>query len=600
MASASPPSTPIEDYGLIGDTHTAALVSYAGSIDWLCWPRFDSGAVFAALLGTDEHGHWTIAPSGEVLSRSRRYRGKTLVLETDFTTASGSARVIDFMPPQDDDHSLLVRIVEGLEGTLEMGMELVMRFEYGSDVPWVREIPGGINAIAGPNAVTLNTPIELTGADLRTEAHFSLRAGQRVPFVLAWYESHREAPAPADAEAALLATVAYWESWSEGITEVHGDWEEQVLRSLITLKALTYAPTGGIVAAATTSLPEDPGGVRNWDYRYCWVRDATLTLDALIEAGCRDEAEAWMWWLGRAVAGSPDQLQIMYGPAGERRLMEFELDWLPGYAGSRPVRVGNAASGQFQLDVYGELMDAVDRGRQHGLRDHAVLWDLQKALLDFVVEHWQDPDDGIWEVRGPRRHFVHSRVMAWVAMDRAVRAVRVHGLEGPVERWEQVRDAIHSEVCEKGWHPKRGAFTQFYGTDALDASVLMIPLVGFLPPDDERVVSTVEAIQRELVVDGFVRRYQNESGVDGLPGSEGVFLPCSFWLADCLALMGRTDQARKLLERLVGLSNDLGLLSEEYDPSHGCLIGNFPQAFTHVGLINSARTLTAIIKEGKR
>jgi GH15 family glucan-1,4-alpha-glucosidase len=414
-----------------------------------------------------------------------------------------------------------------------------------------------------------------------------------VSFVLGWHKSHLDPPDPLDTHRALGDTLAYWEEWCQGVDEVHGEWEEQALRSLITLKALTFAPTGGIVAAATTSLPEALGGVRNWDYRYCWVRDATLTLDALIEAGCREEAEAWMRWLVRAAAGAPDQLQIMYGAAGERRLTEIEIDWLPGYESSAPVRVGNAASGQFQLDVYGELMDAVDRARRHGIHAPDTVWDLQLALMDFVVAHWSEPDDGIWEVRGPRRPFTHSRVMAWVAFDRAVRAVERDGLAGPVETWRTLRDRVHAEVCEKGWNEKRGAFTQYYGCDELDASILMMPLVGFLPVSDPRVQRTIAAIQADLVVDGFVLRYQNGSGVDGLPGTEGAFLPCTFWLADCLALAGRLDEATAIFGRLVALSNDVGLLSEEYDAKAGRLVGNFPQAFTHVGLVNTARNLSA-------
>jgi GH15 family glucan-1,4-alpha-glucosidase len=582
----------IEEYALIGDTQTAALVSKAGSVDWLCLPRFDSGACFAALLGDDTHGHWSLAPAAPVTTH-RRYRDHSLVLETEHRTETGTVRVTDFMPVRGDQHPKLVRLVEGVSGRVPMAMDLVLRFEYGSDVPWVRRTDTGLHAIAGPNAAILTTPVELCGHHLQTTATFDVAAGESVPFVLSWYVSHEQAPSPLDPLGALRDTLDWWRGWCEGVTQVHGPWEDVVLRSLITLKALTYAPTGGIVAAPTTSLPEDVGGVRNWDYRYCWVRDATLTLDALIEADRRDEAEAWLWWLVRAAAGAPEQLQIMYGPAGERRLSEFEVDWLPGYERSSPVRIGNAAADQFQLDVYGELMDATDRARHHGITSSPVIWELQLALIDFVVDHWQDPDDGIWEVRGPRRPFVHSKVMAWVAMDRAVAAVERYGLEGPVDDWRAVRDAIHTEVCDKGYNAEVGAFTQYYGSDGLDASLLLLPAVGFLPCDDPRIVGTVDAVRRQLMVEGFVLRYQNDSGVDGLPGGEGAFLPCSFWMVDCLAMLGRVDEARDLFERLVGVANDVGLLAEEYDTARGRQVGNFPQAFSHVGLINSARNLAA-------
>jgi len=588
----------IEDYAIVGDTQTAALVGADGSVDWLCLPRFDSPSCFARLLGTEEHGRWLIAPAGEVTASSRRYRGASLVLETEWTTAQGKVRVTDFMPPR-HVHPRLVRMVEGLEGDVEMTIELVLRFSYGEAIPWVTQTGRGLSAVAGPDALCLDTAMTLRGQDRRSVASFKVAAGEDVSFCLGWHASHERPPAPIDAGVALQATISYWQEWSGKVRPVHGEWEEQVMRSLITLKALTYAPTGGIVAAATTSLPEDLGGVRNWDYRYCWVRDATLTLDALIGAGCREEAEQWMAWLTRAAAGAPEDLQIMYGPAGERRLTEFEVDGLPGYEGSKPVRVGNAASEQFQLDVYGELMDATDRARRHGIAEPPVAWELQLALMEFVSEHWSEPDDGIWEVRGPRRHFTHSKVMAWVAFDRAVRAVERYGKQGPVEQWRKARDEVHAEVLDKGWREDRGAFTQYYGAETLDASILMLPIVGFLPPDDHRVVSTVEAVERELLADGFVRRYQSDTGVDGLPGSEGAFLPCSFWLADCLALIGRVDDARALFSRLVGLANDLGLLSEEYDPRFGRLVGNFPQAFTHVGLVNTARNLAAVASPGE-
>ncbi|MDQ6837825.1 MAG: glycoside hydrolase family 15 protein [Actinomycetota bacterium] len=585
----------IEDYALIGDTQTAALVSIAGSIDWLCLPRFDSGACFASLLGDDTHGHWSLAPASPGTA-TRRYQDCSLVLDTEHQTETGTVRVTDFMPVRGDQHPKVIRLVEGVSGSVTMTMELVLRFEYGADVPWVRRTDTGLHAVAGPNAAILTTPAELTGHHLQTTATFEVTAGQQVPFVLSWYVSHEQAPGAVDAGAALHDTVDWWRGWCEGVTQVHGPWEDVVLRSLITLKGLTYAPTGGIVAAPTTSLPEDLGGVRNWDYRYCWVRDATLTLDALLEADRQDEAEAWLWWLVRAAAGAPEQLQIMYGPAGERRLSEFEIDWLPGYEGSSPVRIGNAAADQFQLDVYGELMDATDRARHHGMTDGPVIWDLQRALIDFVVDHWQDPDDGIWEVRGPRRPFVHSKVMAWVAMDRAVAAVERYRLDGPVDHWREVRDAIHADVCDKGYNADVGAFTQYYGSDLLDASILLLPAVGFLPSDDYRIISTVDAVRRGLMVGGLVMRYQNDSGVDGLPGGEGAFLPCSFWLVDCLALLGQVDEATELFERLIAVTNDVGLLSEEYDIARRRLVGNFPQAFSHVGLINSARNLTAAME----
>jgi GH15 family glucan-1,4-alpha-glucosidase len=585
----------IEDYALIGDTQTAALVGRDGSIDWLCLPRFDSGSCFARLLGNEGHGRWLIAPDAEAeVSSTRSYRGDTLVLETEWHTSEGSVRVIDFMPPR-HYHPRVIRIVEGVAGSVDMSTELVIRFEYGKDVPWVRQIDGYFQAVAGPESLCLDTVVDLEGHDRKSTGRFSVRAGESVSFVLSWHRSYEPRPTVTDPVRALTETTAYWEEWCEGVTRVQGEWQELVQRSLITLKALTYGPTGGIVAAPTTSLPEAIGGVRNWDYRYCWVRDATLTLDALIEAGCRDEAQAWIQWLARTAAGAPEQLQIMYGPGGERRLNEFEIDWLPGYEGSVPVRIGNAASDQFQLDVYGELMDAIDRARAHGIPTDDVIWELQLVLMKFVSSHWRDPDDGIWEVRGPRRSFTHSRVMAWVAFDRAIRAVERDGLEGPVDDWRRSREEVHDEVCSLGWSDKRQSFTQYYGADELDASVLMIPLVDFLPADDRRVVATVDAIQRELMVDGFVVRYQGASGVDGLPGVEGAFLPCTFWLADALALMGRVDEAREIFTRLQSVGNDLGLFAEEYDPIGHRLLGNFPQAFTHVGLINTARNLTAAL-----
>jgi GH15 family glucan-1,4-alpha-glucosidase len=582
----------IEDYAMIGDTETAALVGRDCSIDWLCLPRFDSGSCFAKLLGDKKHGRWQIIADEPVTSHLRRYRSRSMVLETEITTDSGVVQVIDFMPPR-HHHPRVVRIVRGVEGEVQMRTELVMRFEYGHDVPWVRRTDRGLIAIAGPNALVLDSPIELKGIKMHHEGKFTVHAGDEVAFVLAWYLSHEEPPFVLDTARALDETTKFWGDWCGKVLPVFGEWEDLALRSLITLKGLTYGPTGGIVAAATTSLPESLGGVRNWDYRYCWVRDAAFTLEALIESGLREEAESWLAWLGRVAAGDPDQLQIMYGPAGERRLTELELEWLPGYQGSSPVRIGNAASGQFQLDVYGELMNAIDRARSHGIAVHRIIWRIQVEIMGFLVDHWSDPDDGIWEVRGPRRPFTHSKVMAWVAFDRAVRGVEVHGLEGPADKWRAIRDAIHAEVCEKGWNAEVGAFTQFYGADELDASLLMMPLVGFLSPDDERVVRTVETIQQHLTEDGFVLRYQNESGVDGLPGREGMFLPCTLWLIGCLRQMGRVDEATAIYRRVVALVNDVGLISEEYDPGHHRLLGNFPQAFTHVGIVNAARGLSA-------
>jgi len=583
----------IEDYAVIGDTQTAALVGRDGSVDWLCLPRFDSGACFAALLGDESNGRWRIAPTGPVTATRRRYRPGTLVLETEMDTAEGTVRIVDCMPPRGADPDL-VRLVEGVRGRVPMSMELVIRFDYGQVVPWVRRLPddGGLTAVAGPDALCLRTPVPTQGQDLRTRADFSVGEGEALPFVLTWYRSHRHPPAATVPPGQAVAdTERWWAKWSSACT-YEGEWEEAVRRSLITLKALTYAPTGGIVAAVTTSLPEQLGGVRNWDYRYCWLRDATFTLYSLMEAGYRTEAKAWRDWLLRAVAGSPDQLQIMYGPAGERRLTEFEAPWLAGYEGSAPVRVGNAAAGQYQLDVWGEVMDALHQARRSGLPADGPSWSLQQAMLEFLEGHWEEPDEGIWEVRGPRRHFTHSKVMAWVAADRAVQAVENFNLPGPVERWRQLRDDIHAEVCQLAWSAERGAFTQAYGLDRLDASVLMIPLVGFLPATDPRMVSTVACIQRELLRDGFVLRYSTDADVDGLPPGEGAFLACTFWLCDNLALMGRKDEARRLFERLLGLRNDLGLLSEEYDPASGRLVGNFPQAFSHVSLVNTAFNLS--------
>ncbi|HEU0248275.1 MAG TPA: glycoside hydrolase family 15 protein [Gaiellaceae bacterium] len=582
----------IEDYGLIGDLETAALVDRRGSIDWLCVPRFDSAAIFAALLGGPENGRWAIQPEGDFDPAGRRYRGDTLVLETELETSSGVVRLIDFMPPR-ELRPELVRIVEGVRGRVRMEMELVLRFDYGSLVPWVRNIDGTLVAIAGPDAVLLRTPVELEGRNLRTYASFTVAEGDRIPFVLRWTPSHEPHPGRVDPETALARTVSFWEEWAARCT-YEGRWHDALHRSLLTLKALTYAPTGGIVAAPTTSLPEAIGGVRNWDYRFCWLRDATLTLLALVRAGYIEEAGAWRDWLLRAIAGSPEEVQIMYGVAGERRLTEMELPWLAGYEGSRPVRIGNGASNQLQLDVYGEVVEALYRARRQGLEASDPAWALTKRIFDWLEAGWRQEDEGIWEVRGPRRHFTHSKVMAWVAFDRAVKTVEKLGRDGPVDRWRAAREEIKTEVLREAFNAELGSFVQYYGADRLDASLLLIPLVGFLPATDERVVGTVRAIERNLLRDGFVERYRADAenvSVDGLPPGEGVFLPCSFWLVAVLAQQGRRDEAVALFERLLGLRNDLGLISEEYDPEGGRLVGNFPQAFTHLALVETAFTL---------
>ena len=578
----------IEDYALIGDTQTAALVGRDGSIDWLCLPHFDSGACFAALLGNSEHGRWLIAPRGEARV-TRRYRPGTLILETTFETDDGVVRLIDFMPPRQGEPDL-IRVVEGVSGRVDMRMDLVIRFDYGSVTPWLRRADGMLGAIAGPDAVSLMAPVPVTGENHSTQAAFSVREGERLPFVMIWHPSHTPAPLPIDAFAALDDTERWWTEWSSRCG-YDGPWAGEVMRSLITLKALTFAPTGGIVAAPTTSLPEEIGGVRNWDYRYCWLRDATFSLYALMIGGYTEEAESWRNWLLRAVAGDPSTLQIMYGMRGERRLPEMELPWLPGYEDSKPVRVGNLAVTQLQLDVYGEVMDALHLARRAGLQPDALMWSLQTRLVEHLETIWREPDEGIWEVRGPRRHFTHSKVMAWVAFDRAIKGIERHGLDGPAERWRVIRDEIHADVCRRGFDEARGCFTQYYGSRELDASLLMIPLVGFLPATDPRVLGTVKAIEEDLLWNGFVRRYRTTGRVDGLPGGEGVFLACTFWLADNYTLQGRIDEASALFERLIGLANDVGLLAEQYDPSAKRQLGNFPQAFTHVMLINSARNL---------
>ena len=586
----------IEDYGLIGDTHTAALVGRDGSIDWLCLPRFDSAACFANLLGGTAHGFWRIAPAASplpgrgapLLATRRRYVADTLVLESEWDLKEGSVRVTDCMPLRERDPSI-VRLVECSAGAVDMRMDLAIRFDYGSVVPWVRRYDGQLVAVAGPDGLALWTTVDTRGENMRSVSEFRVSEGQQVPFVLTYFPSHGEVARPIAAPYAIEETKRWWQEWADLAGFEPHRWREAVVRSLITLKALTYEPTGGILAAPTTSLPETLGGERNWDYRYCWLRDATLTLSALMVAGYRDEAAAWRDWLLRAAAGDPSKLQIMYGVAGERNLKEDILDWLPGYEGSRPVRIGNAASGQYQLDVYGEVLGALHEARRTGLEPAGPAWDLELALMDFIESGWAEPDDGIWEVRGPRRHFTHSKVEAWVAVDRAIHDVEDFGLEGPLDKWKSMRREIHKEVCEKGFDAERNTFTQYYGSKELDASVLMIPIVGFLPPRDPRVVGTVEAIERELMAGGFVQRYdsQRSEHVDGLTGREGAFLACSFWLADDLNLIGRHDDATALFERLLSLRNDLGLLAEEYDPVAGRLVGNFPQAFSHVSLVNT-------------
>jgi GH15 family glucan-1,4-alpha-glucosidase len=584
-------SCPIEDYALLADCQSAALVSRAGSIDWLCLPRFDSESCFAALLGKPSDGRWLLSPQGPVLRTTRRYLEDTIVLETTHETKEGVVTVTDLMPIRDHAPDV-VRVVSGKSGRVRMRMELIIRFAYGSAVPWVTSVAGGLEAIAGPDLLRLVTPVPTHGEGLSTVAEFEVGAGERVPFVLTWSPSHLPRPAPVEAEKAIEETAEDWRVWAARCT-YRGPHAKLVKRSLLTLKALTYAPTGGIAAAATTSLPERLGGVRNWDYRFCWLRDATFTLYSLLSAGYSGEAEAWRHWLLRAAAGDPSQLQIMYGLAGERRLPELTLPWLCGYEGSRPVRVGNAASNQLQLDVYGEVMDALHQARRMGLAqgDAGAGWALQCALVKHLEKICDQPDEGIWEVRGPRRHFTHSKVMAWVAFDRAVKGVEQFRLPGPVERWRELRDRMHASICQRGFDPQLGSFVQSYGSKDLDASLLMLPLVGFLPASDARVRGTVAAIERSLLRDGFVARYTPHPEVDGLPEGEGTFLACSFWLADNYALQGRHAEAVAMFDRLAGLANDVGLLSEEYDPSSRRLLGNFPQAFSHVSLINTALTL---------
>jgi len=590
----------IEDYALIGDMQTAALVCRDGTADWLCLPRFDSHAIFAGLLGTEENGFWRLGPARPEGTQPpaadrRRYRGDSLVLESEWDTPRGTVRVTDFMPPRDGAPQL-IRIVEGVSGRVPMRSELRMRFSYGRVTPWVHKVDGRTVAVAGPDSVWLDTDAETYGQNLTTYSDFTVAPGDRIAFTISWQPSHHEPPAMPEPESSLEATENFWREWVEQCT-YHGPYREAVVRSLITLKALTYAPTGGIVAAPTTSLPEDIGGSRNWDYRYTWLRDAAITLSSLLRTGYREEARAWREWLLRAVAGDPENLQIMYGIAGERELGEAELDWLPGYENSGPVRVGNGAANQLQLDVYGEVTEALHLAHMTGLTRNDYAMGLQLKLISYLEKHWEEPDEGIWEVRGPRRHFVHSKVMAWVAVDRTIKLIESGDTEGPLERWLQLRDDIHRDVCERGYDPERNTFTQSYGSQELDASLLLIPQMGFLPPDDKRVIGTIEAIQRELSTeDGFVLRYPTEgddAGVDGLEGDEGAFLACSFWLADDLAMIGRVDEARRLFEKLLSLRNDLGLLAEEWDSGLQRQVGNFPQAFSHVPLIDTALRLTA-------
>ncbi len=580
----------IEDYALISDMESAALVARDGSIDWLTFPRFDSGACFAALLGTNDNGRWLVAPTNELRRVTRRYVGHSLVLETVFEVESGEVAVIDCMPPR-DEHLDVVRIVEGRAGSVPMHTELVIRFDYGRDIPWVRRVDDALVAISGPDSLRLSTPVALSGIDHRTVGEFTVEAGQRVPFLLTLYPSHEIGHDAGDPLDAITRTTAWWDRWVSKST-YEGRWGDEVLRSLVVLKGLTHARTGGLVAAPTTSLPEQIGGQRNWDYRYCWLRDATFTLNALIVAGFTEEAIAWRDWLLRAVAGEPDDLQIMYGVAGERRLVEIEADWLPGYLNSRPVRLGNAATEQFQLDVFGEVLDSLHQAAEAGIAYSEDEWNLQLMLLEFLEANWTRPDEGIWEVRGPRRDFTHSKVMAWVAVDRAVRAVEELGWNGPVDRWRRLRDDIKRDVLTHGVDDD-GRFVQHYGSTELDASLLIIPQVGFLPATDERVARTVDAIQEELTVDGFVRRYRTREDLDRLPPGEGTFLLATFWLADVLAMMGRTGEATEIFERLLTLRNDVGLLAEGYEPGAGRFLGNFPQAFSHTALVNTAAMLDA-------
>ncbi|WP_331732714.1 glycoside hydrolase family 15 protein (plasmid) [Streptomyces sp. NBC_00015] len=595
----------IEDYALIGDMQTAALVCRDGTVDWLCLPRFDSHAIFAGLLGTEEHGFWRLGPAHAAdadppTAARRGYRGDSLILESEWDTPRGTVRVTDFMPPRDGAPQL-IRIVEGVSGRVPMRSALRMRFSYGRVVPWVHKHEGRTVAVAGPDSVWFDTDCETYGKSLTTYSDFTVTPGDRIAFTISWEPSHTQPPPLPEPEQSLEATEDFWREWVEQCT-YHGPYREAVVRSLITLKALTYAPTGGIVAAPTTSLPEEVGGVRNWDYRYTWLRDAAITLSSLLRTGYREEARAWREWLLRAVAGDPENLQIMYGIAGERKLSESELHWLPGYEDSTPVRVGNDAAHQLQLDVYGEVTETLHIARMANLARNGYASALQLRLIEHLEQHWMEPDEGIWEVRGPRRHFVHSKVMAWVAVDRTIKLIESGDADGPLERWRELRDDIHRDVCEKGYDKERNTFTQSYGSKELDASLLLIPQMGFLPPDDKRVIGTIEAIQRELSTsDGFILRYPTAGsgeGVDGLKGDEGAFLACSFWFADALAMLGRLDEARTLFEKLLGLRNDLGLLAEEWDSGRQRQVGNVPQAFSHVALVDTALKIGALGSHG--
>jgi GH15 family glucan-1,4-alpha-glucosidase len=588
----------IESYALLSDMQTAALVSRTGSVDWLCMPRFDSSACLAALLGDQDNGHWRVAPTGAERCTRRAYDGDTLVLHTEWETEHGAVRVIDFMPPRGVAPDI-VRIVEGVSGRVEMSCELRIRFDYGQLLPWVRGTDNGIIAAGGPDSVHVRTPVPLEGRDFAHIATFSVGRGDRVPFVLTWQPSHLDPPDPVDPERALQDSLEYWKEWSSQCL-YDGEWRDAVMRSLITLKALTYAPTGGLVAAATTSLPEALGGDRNWDYRFCWLRDASMTLQGLVYTGYHEEARAFREWLLRAIGGDAKLLRIMYGLGGERRLAEQEVDGLSGYAGSRPVRIGNAASDQRQLDVYGEILDTLHLDRCSGLSPEDDAWSMQRNVLDYLESIWAEPDSGLWEVRGEAKHFVHSKVMAWVGFDRAVRAVETFGLDGPVDHWRKLRDRIHAEICDQGFDDKRRTFTQSYGSKALDAATLLIPQVGFLPVDDPRVVGTVDAVQADLMQDGFLRRYDNDATGDGFDSEEASFIICTIWLADSLHLIGREDDAREVFERVLEIRNDVGLLAEEYHPKLGRQLGNVPQAYSHVGLVNTARALSTHGKSAGR
>jgi len=581
----------IEDYAIIGDLGTAALVGNNGSIDWLCWPEFDSDACLAALLGKPENGRWRVAPKDENARVTRQYRDSTLILETRFETSEGAATLIDFMPPR-GGNSHLIRVVKGERGNVTFGSELIVRFGYGAVVPWVTRIDNEtVRLVAGPDMLVLRTPVKMHGKNFKTVGEFTVSAGEQVPMVLTYAPSHRVLPDSCDVLECLQATEEFWTDWSRR-NKIGGRWKDAVTRSLVTLKALTFAPTGGMVAAPTTSLPEKIGGERNWDYRFCWLRDATLTLLALMNAGYYEEAQSWRDWLLRAVAGLPDQLQVVYGVRGERRLTEWLVPWLDGYEKSQPVRIGNAAHDQFQLDVYGEVMDAAHQARQGGLGIREAGWDVQREILAHVEKVWREPDEGIWEVRSTREQFTYSKAMAWVAFDRAIKSAETWNLPAPLGRWREIRKEIHEDVCARGFDPELNSFVRAYGTQELDASLLLLPAIGFLPGDDPRICGTVAAIERRLVRDGLVYRYRQAESDDGLKGDEGVFLACSFWLADAYLLCGRHDDAVALFERLLSLRNDVGLLSEEYEPSSRRFMGNFPQAFSHLALVNTASNIT--------